>query len=101
MVAAQAFRNRESKKPIRAYARQMRRLPTECEKRFWWRVKDRRLAGHKFKRQVPIGSYIADFLCVERKLIVELDGGQHIDRKAYDRKRDAFLISHGYRVIRI
>ena len=48
-----------------------------------------------------IGSYIADFVCIERKLIVELDGGQHAERKTYDEKRDAFLAAQGFRVIRI
>jgi len=79
----------------------MRREPTECERKFWSRVRDRRLGGHKFKRQMLIGGYIADFVCVERKLIVELDGGQHADNKEYDEKRDAFLRSRGFRVIRI
>ncbi len=79
----------------------MRREPTQCEKKFWWLVRNRRLGAHKFKRQVPIGSYIADFVCVERKIIVELDGGQHADHVAYDQARDAFLRSKGFRVIRI
>lgn len=78
----------------------MRHLPSDCEKKFWWCVRDRRFNGYKFKRQVLIGRYIVDFLCVEKKLIVELDGGQHVERKGYDAKRDLFLKSKGYRVIR-
>jgi len=64
-------------------------------------VRDRRLGGHKFKRQVLIGSYIVDFVCIERELIVELDGGQHAERRVYDEKRDAFLRAQGFRVIRV
>ena len=63
-------------------------------------VCDRKLGGYKFNRQVLIGNYIADFVCVERKLVVELDGGEHADRKDYDEKRDAFLRTQGFRVVR-
>ena len=101
MVSARAFRGREQKKPNLVHARVMRHQPVAPEKRFWSKVRDRRLGGHKFKRQVLIGSYIADFVCIERKLIVELDGGQHAERKAYDEKRDAFLAAKGFRVIRV
>jgi very-short-patch-repair endonuclease len=101
VVTAQTSRVRAHKSRNRTFARAMRREPVECEKKFWWLVRDRRLGGHKFKRQVLIGSYIADFVCLERKLIVELDGGQHADRAAYDRRRDAFLAAKGFRVIRI
>jgi very-short-patch-repair endonuclease len=59
------------------------------------------LGGFKFKRQVLIGNYIADFVCVERKLVVELDGSQHANQREYDEKRDAFLEAKGFRVVRI
>jgi very-short-patch-repair endonuclease len=101
MVTARTFRGREANKTNLVHARSMRHAPVSPEKKFWSRVRDRRLGGHKFKRQVLIGSYIADFVCIERKLIVELDGGQHADRKAYDEKRDAFLTDKGFRVIRV
>ena len=78
----------------------MRHEGTEAEKKFWLQARDRRLHGYKFKRQVLIGNYIADFVCLERHLIVELDGGQHDARRANDAKRDAFLASRGFRVIR-
>jgi very-short-patch-repair endonuclease len=54
----------------------------------------------KFKRQKPVGCYIADFVCWERRLIIELDGGQHAEQVAYDRRRDAWLRSEGYTVLR-
>jgi len=101
VVTARTFRSREKVERNRTFARTMRRIPTEPEKLFWSRVRDRRLGGYKFKRQMAIGSYIADFACVERKLIIELDGGQHADRKEYDEKRDAFLRSKGFRIIRV
>ena len=64
-------------------------------------VRDRRLGDYKFKRQALIGNYIADFVCNKRMLVVELDGSQHARRKVYDEKRNGFLKSKGYRVIRI
>jgi very-short-patch-repair endonuclease len=79
-------------------ARQLRRDATEVERRLWRRLRDRQLAGHKFRRQHAVGPYIADFACPERRLIVELDGGQH-DQTA-DARRDADLARLGYRVIR-
>jgi very-short-patch-repair endonuclease len=78
----------------------MRRELTIAEKHFWWEVKDRRLDGHKFRRQHPIGPYIADFACIEGRLVVEIDGGQHADTIAYDRQRDSYLESRGFRVLR-
>jgi|ERR1043166_1723608 very-short-patch-repair endonuclease len=100
MPTARTFRARVDKQPNRALARGMRHKPVECEKRFWYLVRDRNLGGYKFKRQVLIGSYIADFVCIERKLVVELDGGQHADRRDYDEKRDTFLRAKGFRVLR-
>ena len=58
------------------------------------------MAGAKFRRQVPIGPFIADFLCKELSIIVEADGGQHSDQEAYDARRTAWLESQGYRVLR-
>ncbi|MGH6889851.1 MAG: endonuclease domain-containing protein [Rhizomicrobium sp.] len=81
---------------MRTCAQRMRRLPTEAEKKFWW-VRDRRLGGYKFKRQHPIGHYIADFVCVEAKLIVELDGGQHAEQRESDAARERFSESEGFR----
>ncbi len=65
----------------------------------WARLRDRRLCGAKFRRQVPIGTYIADFLCENAKLIIELDGGQHIGSSG-DEFRTAFLETSGFRVLR-
>jgi len=65
----------------------------------WFALRDRRLAGFKFVRQEAIGSYIVDFVCRDRKLIVEVDGGQHVE-SVRDLKRDAELAAEGYRVLR-
>ncbi len=100
MPTAHVVRARAQKQPQRALARGMRRSPVKCEKLFWRLVRARQLGGFKFKRQVPIGSYIADFVCLERKIIVELDGDKHVERQAYDRERDAFLKAAGFRVLR-
>ena len=80
--------------------RQMRRSATEAERLIWNAVRSRRLGGFKFRRQVWIGSYIADFLCADAKLIVELDGAQHGDAADYDTRRDASLAEAGYRTLR-
>jgi very-short-patch-repair endonuclease len=84
----------------RDFARGLRRRQTDAERRLWARLRDRRLLGAKFARQVPIGSYIVDFCCRERRLIVELDGGQHAVQADYDAGRTALLQALGYRVLR-
>ena len=82
-----------------ANAPRKRREPTQAELRFWYEVRDRRLAGLKFRRQVPIGNYIADFLCTEHHLVVEIDGGQHSGNQR-DATRDAAISAMGYRILR-
>ena len=72
---------------------------TDAEQRLWYRLRGHRLGGIKFKRQVPIGPYIVDFVCVSRKLILEIDGGQHSDN-AGDRRRDEWLKAQGFHVLR-
>jgi len=79
-------------------ARRLRRDATDVEQRFWLAVRDRRLGGFKFRRQVTIGPYVADFACVECRLIVELDGGQHGEEA--DVARTAYLEGLGWRVVR-
>jgi very-short-patch-repair endonuclease len=77
----------------------MRRAPTEAEDKLWQELRGRRLDRIKFRRQVPVGSYIADFVCLDAKLIVEIDGSQHAE-SGYDRARDAELKAGGFRVLR-
>lgn len=84
------------------YARKLRRNMTDAERKLWSLVRGRQL-GVKIRRQVPIGRYIVDFLCQEKKLIIELDGGQHYtpDGLKRDKARDEFLRGLGYTVLRI
>jgi primosomal protein N' (replication factor Y) len=80
-------------------ARAMRREPTEAERLLWARLRDRRLGGYKFRRQHPIGAFNADFACLERRVIVEADGGQHVDSE-YDEYRSEWMRAQGWRVVR-
>jgi very-short-patch-repair endonuclease len=84
----------------RDYARSLRHRQTDAERRLWARLRDRRLQGAKFARQVPIGAYVVDFCCRELKVIVELDGGQHAVQARADAERTALLEALGYRVLR-
>jgi very-short-patch-repair endonuclease len=81
-------------------ARDLRRRQTDSEGRLWGELRGRRLGGWKWKRQVPRGRYIVDFLCAELGLVLELDGSQHQDNLAYDERRTRFLQSQGLRVLR-
>jgi very-short-patch-repair endonuclease len=80
-------------------ARSMRRDATDAERKLWLLLQHRRLSGAKFRRQAPVGPYIADFICLRLKLIVEADGGQHSEN-AYDCERDLWLAREGYAVLR-
>jgi very-short-patch-repair endonuclease len=82
-----------------ARARRLRRDETDAERRLWYRLRSRQIEDAKFVRQDPIGPYVADFVCRERRLIVEVDGGQHAtDRR--DAVRDQWLKDRRYRVLR-
>jgi very-short-patch-repair endonuclease len=83
-------------------ARELRQRQTEAEKFVWRRLRYRRFAGFKFRRQVPLGNYILDFVCYESRLVIELDGGQHNEsaQRSYDRQRDEWIRSQGFAVLR-
>jgi very-short-patch-repair endonuclease len=85
---------------MKALARTLRRNQTDAERRLWSRIRNRQLSGFKFRRQFPIPPYIVDFLCVEARLIIELDGSQHQTSEEYDGKRSRILRQRGYRIIR-
>jgi very-short-patch-repair endonuclease len=80
-------------------ARQLRRNSTDAEGRLWNALRSRQLANYKFRRQRPIGPFIADFVCIAHKLVIELDGSQHLD-STYDAGRTKWLEEHGWRVLR-
>jgi len=81
-------------------AHRLRRNLTDAERKLWFELRDRRLCGFKFVRQEPIGPCIADFVCRERGLVIEVDGGQHAE-SSQDAVRDKFLRGEGYRILRI
>ena len=81
-------------------SRLLRKSMTDAERRLWQAIRLRQVDGFKFRRQCPIGRYIVDFACPERKLIIELDGGQHAEQESYDCDRTIWLMSQGFRVMR-
>jgi very-short-patch-repair endonuclease len=83
-----------------AYAKDLRRAMTDAEARLWYHLRAHRFFGLKFKRQKPLGPYIVDFVCMEHRLVVELDGSQHVEGARYDEARDAWLASQGFKVLR-
>ena len=86
--------------PMKHLARALRRHQTDAEKVLWYRLRNHQLEGRKFRRQQVMGKYIADFFCLELKLVIELDGGQHAERAEQDEQRTQYLQSLGYRVLR-
>ena len=87
-------------KPLKSRPQQLRTNATEAERRIWYFFRNRQFEKFKFRRQHPIGVYIVDFVCLEQKLIVELDGGQHVEQAQYDARRTNALIEKGFRVLR-
>jgi len=85
---------------IKQRARRMRKEMTDAERAVWMKLRGKQLFGYGFRRQHPIGNYIVDFVCIERGIIVELDGGQHLEQTDYDAQRTAWLEGQGYRVLR-
>ena len=81
-------------------ARRLRRNATDVEGALWQRLRNRQIEGAKFRRQVPIGRYVADFTCVEARLVIELDGGQHAERIQADQERTTVIEANGYAVLR-
>jgi very-short-patch-repair endonuclease len=80
------------------FARELRAAMTDAERLLWRHLRQRQLAGCRFRRQHPVGPFIADFACIEARLIVEIDGGQH--SPAADSSRDTWFARHGWRVLR-
>ena len=81
-------------------ARLLRINMTDAERKLWSLVRCKQLQGFRFRRQVPLGRYVADFACMSARLVIELDGGQHADRSQYDQHRTAWLNGNGFRVLR-
>ena len=81
-------------------AGELRREPTPAERKLWSVLRGNKLNGVKFRRQHAIGNYIVDFVSIKKKLIIELDGSQHLEQTEYDEVRTKYLESQGYRVVR-
>ena len=88
-----------ARRELRERARAMRHEPTAAERKLWAPLRGGRLGGLKFRCQLPLGGYIADFACLRPRIIIECDGGQHAD-SAYDAARDAWFRAQGFRVMR-
>ena len=90
---------RGAQKKTTSRARMLQQVDNDCEAYFWSLVRNRRLNGHKFVRQFSIGPYFADFTCRQERLVIKLDGSQHIG-SAYDKRRNDFMAQNGWSVLR-
>jgi very-short-patch-repair endonuclease len=81
-------------------AKELRKRSTDTEELLWKYLRLKQLEGFKFRRQQPIDNYIVDFVCFKKRLVVEVDGGQHLEQKNKDRERDNYLKEQGFRVLR-
>jgi very-short-patch-repair endonuclease len=87
-------------KMAKEYARSLRRHMTDAERLLWKQLRNRQMDGWKFRRQHPLGPFTVDFICLEKKIIVEVDGGQHAIQIKEDAERSRFLQEKGYRILR-
>ena len=92
-------RHRPTARRIRNFAKKMRHEPTDAEAAMWRLLRDRRLELFKFRRQVPFQSYILDFVCFEKRFVIEIDGSQHASSER-DQVRDAALVAEGFQISR-
>ena len=85
---------------LKQHAKALRNNPTDAERHLWRHLRNSQVLKSKFRRQEVLGNYIVDFVCLAPKLIVELDGGQHLEQRRYDKERSHYLTELGYEVIR-
>ena len=81
-------------------ARDLRKKSTDAERLLWRHLRARQLEGLKFRRQQPLGDYIVDLVCFEKRIVIEVDGGQHMSAREKDSERDKWLVEQGFRVLR-
>lgn len=86
--------------PLYSRAKNLRKSSTDAERLLWNHLRMKQMKGLKFRRQQPIDNYIVDFVCLENRLIIEVDGGQHASERIKDIERDSYLIKNGFRVLR-
>lgn len=92
-------RKKRSNPKTMNFAGKLRKDPTPAERKLWSKIRNDKL-GVNFRRQHAVGNFIPDFVCIEKKLILELDGSQHLEQQEYDEARTKFLEKEGYKVIR-
>jgi very-short-patch-repair endonuclease len=95
----EGFHHRPATKRNRNFAKALRKNATEAETAMWRLLRHRRLAGFKFRRQTPFQNYILDFVCFDHRVVIEIDGSQHVE-SARDRQRDEVLKAEGFRILR-
>ena len=87
-------------KSLTKTAKNLRKNSTDAERRLWYNIRAKQLDGYKFRRQQPLGNYVVDFVCLEKRLKIELDGGQHAIDNKKDIERDNWLKKEGFNVLR-
>lgn len=87
-------------KLLKQRSRDLRNNLTDAEQMLWQKLRNKQIKAHKFRRQFVLGNYIVDFICLDKRLIVEVDGGQHMDNVDYDLQRDDWLKSQNFKVLR-
>lgn len=85
---------------LKHLARKLRKEMTDAERTLWERLRRKQILGYAFRRQYPLGRYIVDFVCFEKRLIIEVDGGQHLEQQQEDEVRTRWLEQQGYEVLR-
>ena len=98
LIPSPGSRRGAGERSLLNFAKHLRTEQTDAELKLWYHLRASRFMGLKFKRQKPVGTYVADFICSEHKLIIECDGGQH--RNTSDQRRDDWLVANGYTVLR-
>ena len=87
-------------KHLKERSRDLRKNLTDAEQKLWQKLRNKQIHDHKFRRLFVLGNYIVDFICLDKRLIIEVDGGQHMDNVNYDLQRDEWLKSQNFKVLR-
>ena len=87
-------------KLLKQRSRDLRKNLTDAEQKLWQKLRSKQIYGHKFRRQFALGNYIVDFICLDKRLIIEVDGGQHMENVIYDSQRDEWLKNQNFKVLR-
>ena len=87
-------------KLLKQRSRDLRKNLTDAEQKLWQKLRNKQINDHKFRRQFVLGNYIVDFICLDKRLIIEVDGGQHMENVDYDSQRDEWLKNQNFKVLR-